>query len=369
MNRTKPAAVAAFILAAFASLQTMADNSPWLSRVFDYSPAPGQFVNELPEYEEGDTAADMVAKAEEYICGQRSGTPVSLGAWGGYIVVGFDHRVANVAGVSDFKIYGNAFVGSAEPGIVEVSVDENGNGLPDDPWYQLKGSEYSNPATIHGFKATYYRPLADATAEKYIRMTDDAGNTMYVERVSAHTQPYWPQWLDAEILSFEGSRLPGNAADEDGVFRLDAFEWGYADNQPAGSDKGFDIGNAVDASGNPVELPGADFIKIYTGVSQQCGMIGETSTEICGAEDLHPDAGSGVIQVAVSEVGVRVSDGVVEINNTGDDVPYVVVSADGIVLLRGVAARGVKRIGSGDCGAGIRIFRVGDKIVRARVCD
>ena len=38
---------------------------------------------------------------------------------------------------------------------------------------------------------------------------------------------------------------------------------------------------------NPVHLPGVDFIRVYTGVNQQCGWLGETSTELSRAEDLH----------------------------------------------------------------------------------
>ena len=131
--------------------------SPYISTVFEYRPAPGQFVNELPAYEEGDTEEDLRRKAEEYIAGQENGSLLSLGAWGGYVVVGFDHTIANADEGYDFKVCGNAFYaaanpnpdapkgGSCEPGIVMVSRDTNGNGLPDDPWYELAGSEYARP--------------------------------------------------------------------------------------------------------------------------------------------------------------------------------------------------------------------------------
>jgi hypothetical protein len=36
-----------------------------------------------------------------------------------------------------------------------------------------------------------------------------------------------------------------------------------------------------------VELAGIHFVKVYTGVNQYCGWLGETSTEIMGAEDFH----------------------------------------------------------------------------------
>ena len=38
-------------------------NSPYISRVYEYRPAPGQFVNTMPEYEPGDDAAAMAASA------------------------------------------------------------------------------------------------------------------------------------------------------------------------------------------------------------------------------------------------------------------------------------------------------------------
>lgn len=44
-------------------------NSPYISRVYEYRPAPGQFVNTMPEYEPGDDAAAMAAKAGEQLVG------------------------------------------------------------------------------------------------------------------------------------------------------------------------------------------------------------------------------------------------------------------------------------------------------------
>ena len=51
---------------------------------------------------------------------------------------------------------------------------------------------------------------------------------------------------------------------------------------------GFDIGWAVDPeTREPVHLPGVDFIRVYTALNQYCGWIGETSTEIFMARDMH----------------------------------------------------------------------------------
>lgn len=51
-----------------------------------------------------------------------------------------------------------------------------------------------------------------------------------------------------------------------------------------------DIDWAVDREGNPVELPGVDFIKVYNGVNQENGWLGECSTEVERGEDLHMQA-------------------------------------------------------------------------------
>lgn len=57
--------------------------SPYLSNVYEYRPAPGQFINELPEYEEGDTHASMLEKVAENLCGEERPGMISLGGFGG----------------------------------------------------------------------------------------------------------------------------------------------------------------------------------------------------------------------------------------------------------------------------------------------
>jgi hypothetical protein len=289
--------------------------SPYISKVYDFQPAPGQFVNVSPEYEPGDTREDILRKAEELLAGEESSL-ISLGAYGGYIVFGFDHPVVNVANESDFRITGNVFVNagtgalseSSEPGIVAVSRDTNGNGLPDDAWYELAGSEYGKPETVHNYRITYYKPDENKTPEPggknssltdttYIRWTDNQGREGYVSGNSFHKQPYYPQWTEADELVFEGARLADNYVPAGGGYLFHAFAWGYADNKPnSDPQSGFDIEWAVDADGRPVHLPEIDFIKVYTAVNQYCGWLGETSTEIGGAVDLHPEAVSVACQ-------------------------------------------------------------------------
>src|SRR5690554_4335019 len=93
------------------------EQSPDITGVFEYRPAAGQFINKLPLYETGDTPETMAKKAEEAIADNKGGL-ISLGGFGGYVVVGFDHTIENVAGKTDFSVLGNAYVGNSEPGIV-----------------------------------------------------------------------------------------------------------------------------------------------------------------------------------------------------------------------------------------------------------
>ncbi|MDL2255331.1 DUF4465 domain-containing protein [Parabacteroides sp. OttesenSCG-928-K15] len=288
--------------------------SPYIYKVYEYMPAPGQFVNELPAYELGDTKNDMRLKAEECLADNEQ-ILVSLGGYGGYIVFGFDHLVKNVPGEYDFKIEANAFYananpnpetqregGSAEPGIVMVSYDANGNGKPDDAWYELAGSEYSKAETIKNYRITYFKPDAEKvpTPDKkypylsdttYIRWESNQGDYGYVSHNTFHSQSYYPLWIDADELVFEGTKLADNYIDESGTgsyYVQYAYDWGYVDNHPNSDERScFNIEWAVDAEGNPVDLPGIHFVKVYTGVNQSCGWLGETSTEILGAQDLH----------------------------------------------------------------------------------
>src|ERR1700761_2417871 len=72
-----------------------ASSSPYVTQLFDYNPAPGQFINTGL----GDTVAAQ---------GTLNGINglVSLGAWGGYIVTGFDHTVLNTNDTGKIVVYG-----------------------------------------------------------------------------------------------------------------------------------------------------------------------------------------------------------------------------------------------------------------------
>lgn len=264
-----------------------AAQSKYIEAVDEYCPAPGQFVNTLPAATADDTPETMARKCTEALAGGAGGM-ITLGAWGGYVVFHFDHPVANIPGQRDFAVWGNAFDYAAEPAVVMVAVDANGNHQPDDPWYELRGSEYDNPLTTHDYRLTYtYTPLQDTP------WTDNQGREGSVPRNTFHAQEYFPLWLASEgTISFSGCRLPDNAELVGKKYLLDAYAYGYADNLPNSDAEGcsMDIGWAVDAEGRSVSLSHIDFVKCYNAMNQVCGDIGETSTEITGAEDLHLEA-------------------------------------------------------------------------------
>jgi hypothetical protein len=378
---------------------TMWANHPWLTRVYEYRPAPGQFINTLPLARVGEPVDSVLARCRASICGRIDTTTqifqgqvitridtvwaeslISLGGYGGYVIVGFDHPVVNMH-TWDFDIQGNAFYsdmmvsgGSCEPGIVMVGVDTDGDGVPSDgdKWYELAGSEYSHLKTQHDYTITYYRPdenkpktpsatdhsLIDTT---YIRWTSNDVNpdstSGYMSRNSFHMQPYWPLWLQGEeTLTFSGSKVRCNAVDIGGndgnpYFVQFCFPWGYVDNLPNhpsrqpgvdGYNPGFKIDWAVDEQGRHVNLTHIDFIKVYNAVNQYCGWIGETSTEVAAGIDYHPDA---VMPVVIEgdvngdgEVSVSDINSVIDVILGGATLPSADVNGDGEVGVSDVNA-------------------------------
>ncbi|MFV0142965.1 PKD-like domain-containing protein [Empedobacter falsenii] len=270
--------------------QELSTYSKYISQVFDYLPAVGQFTNKLPAYVDGDTQTEMTAKAGKALVGEKS-TMITLGGYGGYVVFGFDHTIMNQPNKRDFKVLGNGFAGSSEPGIVMVAYDKNKNGKPDDDeWYEIAGSEYTNPNTIKNYSISYQKPTEEDKIPnpEYVKWTDNQGNSGYKTKNSYHKQSYYPLWFRQNELKFTGTLLPNNYTVNNGIWTGKQLAYGYVDNASNSSeDSNIDIDWAVDKNGNPVKLLGIDFIKVYTATNQEAGWLGEISTEVAGAYDLH----------------------------------------------------------------------------------
>lgn len=262
-------------------------------RVWEYTPAPGQFINEAKTG--GFTGEELSAEAAAAYAERRmsEGAIVSLGGFGGYIVVGFDHSVDNVVG-SEIAIRGNAFDGSSEPGVVWVMQDENGDGEPNDTWYELRGSETGKAETIQNYSVTYFRPEAEGQPVKWRDSEGQEGEIDYLK--AFHSQPsYYPAWIKEESYTLTGTRLEARNYDKSGngtYWVQPAYDWGYADNFSAQDYLSeqrvvniFDIANAMDDSGEAVELKYIDFVKVQTACNTKSGWLGENSTEVVDIYD------------------------------------------------------------------------------------
>ena len=254
-----------------------------LSKVFEYMPAPGQFVNELPKYESGDDAQSMADKCLNALL--TDGQMITLGAFGGYITVGFDAPVRNLEG-PDFRIDGNAITNGAEPAVVWVSTDVNKNGQPDDVWYEIYGSEQKEGRATPGYTIRYGKPLADDGDSDWTGSDNSTGS---VKHIPAHKQPYYPQWYADDTVSFSATLLPNNMSFDGKLWVMPAFEYGYVDNLPnSDTNSAFDIDWAVKSDGTPAGLEQIDFIKIQNGVIGWNKLTGEQSTEVTSITNLNP---------------------------------------------------------------------------------
>lgn len=268
-----------------------ASQADW-NRVFEYTPAPGQFINELKTggFDASHTTPEAAVTYAENRLGEANW--ISLGGFGGYVIVGFDHSINNTR-TYDFGVIGNAFDGSSEPGIVWVMQDENGNGFPDDTWYELAGSETSKFETYRDYAVTYYRPTGTGMP---VQWTDNYGNNGEIDYLAQfHDQDYYyPLWIGTDFYTLTGTRLEARNYDQSGngsYWIQPHYDWGYADNfSPSdfnSSDKAnlFNISNAIDFEGNSVNLNHIDFVKVQCAVNSKSGWLGELSTEVCGFYD------------------------------------------------------------------------------------
>ena len=255
--------------------------SPLNFSVTEYLPAPGQYINEnVSGFNDIYTMDEACRQAEKRLQSQNY---VSLGAWGGTIIVKFKHAVLNNREFN-FAIAGNSFDTSNEPGIVCVMNDENNNGEPDDVWYELKGSYYGKEGYQRNYWVTYFRPEPG----KNTLWKDCDGKEGYVNWLgSYHNQDYYyPNWIKPDSYTLHGTRLPLMAEKDPntGIWSNPPFEWGYVDNQGKDvvkvkvNDKeieanAFRISDAIDENGNEIKLDKIDFIKVQTAINGDTNIL------------------------------------------------------------------------------------------------
>jgi len=289
-------------------------NAQFASKIIEYLPAPGQYTN--AEYIGTPEAAASIVGVNKGL--------VSLGAYGGtatyYFSQGIKNDPSNPYGV-DFTIYGNATLTWSEPGIIQVMKDENKNGIPDDTWYEIAGSDHFWNSTLFSYEGTYQN--SGLTKASDIQWTDNLGKSGIIPENSFHAQPYYPSSdlfpkVNIDKYTLKGTRIGGFIdLSNPGVVNSYRRKFGYADNTPvlsfteklpdnpyttaiegSGGDA-IDIGWSVDKDMKPVQLDEIHFIRVYTGMNDMAGWLGEISTELTGIRDVEPATVSGTQTIIV----------------------------------------------------------------------
>lgn len=276
----------------------------YVSEIVEYQPAPGQLIN---------IESIGSPQAAESIIGHTNGL-VSLGAFGGYIIVKMDQAIENDPGNPfgvDFSVFGNSLNDWCEAGAVYVMKDENGNGIPDEEWFLLAGSDYYWSDSYSNYYLHYFNPQQAQMNIPWVDQNQDSG---FVFSNSIHQQEYYPSSsyfpnIDEHSQFYQAPLIQGDMDfSEPGLVRSYERAFGYADNHPRGSapyhipdnpytlekenagGDAFDISWARNANGDLVSLDKIHFIKIATAMNQSGGHLGEISTEITGIIDTEANA-------------------------------------------------------------------------------
>ncbi len=263
--------------------------SPFATEVIHYDPAPGQFVDD-PTF--NNPAKALLKPVGGGTSAANNSSVVTLGGFGGSIVLAFDHTVLddplNPFGM-DAIVFGNAFwVGGdpeghwAECAVIEICLDANGNGWPDEeePWYLIAGSHHADLLWTESGFALPDDPFGDPVIWN---PSDDAD----LEGVFGYAE-YAPTLLLGDLNADNVVEDPTAAPEEFYTRPDDPIAVGMT----AGSGGGdaFDIAWAVDPeTDEPANLTGFDFIRITSAVNVPPGPLGEKSPEIDAVADVAPD--------------------------------------------------------------------------------
>jgi hypothetical protein len=208
----------------------------------------------------------------------------SLGTIGGYRFWPVSHKTS-------YSIPGNALgngTGWTEAGIVWFQEDLNGNGLPDEVWYEVYGGT-STPAVpvTRKYSITFFK-ADDANSQTDSGYGGQVHRGVYWADCKGRTGNIsggWPWMWGAPNYKGAWVTYTCTLLDDDGV--IDSQTYIYSVPRDGGPyvDHGpweIPISRAVAADGSPVTLTRVRFVKVHTAIFK-CGHIfGEISTEIGG---------------------------------------------------------------------------------------
>jgi hypothetical protein len=303
------AAIGAGAFAAVVAMSAAAARGqvPFATRVLEYAPAPGQFVNHAAY---NDPARALGAPVGGGLSAADNSKVVTLGGFGGRITLGFaspivDHppTSANPSG-ADFIVYGNAFFVGGVPGrrfaeaaVVEVSADTNGNGEADDAWYVVRGSHLPGVPAGTVVARTYDAAALDPawvppgrsgvwTVSGYrLPALFDAAVVVNPLGVSSPTEGTFG-YADCSPTLLLGDTDADGLVDDAGM-APEVFYTRPDDPALSGVSPGSGGGDAVDlawavdpATGAPAGLAAVDFVRITTAIDREHALFGEGSAEV-----------------------------------------------------------------------------------------
>lgn len=304
--------VATLALAAHAA---GAGASPFATRVIAFEPAPGQFVRNAAYSDPARALGPPGAGGGVFFADNTK--VVSLGGLGGSITLGFDRPIwrsrFNIRGC-DFIVYGNAIFAGGDPtrrfaecGVIEVSRDDNGNGLADDAWYLIPGSHLSVPASraVVGYDASTLSPLwvppgrsGTWTVSTYQLTSAAVAGHVLVNSAAAGDGDQEQVWGYADLMptmtlgDYDGD---GVADDPANLPTPERFYTVPDDPLVVGVTPGSGGGSAIrlawavsPLTGAPADLDRIDFVRITTGVGVISPVLGEVSTEVSAVADVAP---------------------------------------------------------------------------------
>jgi PKD repeat protein len=250
--------------------------------VLEYCPAPAKghnwaIIGSADNWKYGSEYPlaynDFLAKATE-LRKQNVGNALVLGSWGGFATFKFDHTVANASGKTDLEL--TATYSQVDPPAVYIAYDRNKNGKPDEEeWYEIKNQDYGlEDTTDYEITFTYNKTETDTKRiYTYFNWKDNKTEPAQGEILTNKT--FTSAMTTAGTFSTKGF-FPGlNMIDINTkqVALLDGWKTSF-------SRKGkritknltgvntflqklnIDIDMAVNGKGEPVQLPGIDFVKI-----------------------------------------------------------------------------------------------------------
>ncbi|MFT3686059.1 MAG: GC-type dockerin domain-anchored protein [Phycisphaerales bacterium] len=278
-------------------VSTCAAQSPFATRVLEYTPSPGQNVSN-PQF--NDPARALGAPVGGGVLAADNSKVVTLGGFGGSITLGFDHSIidrpptaTNPTG-ADLIVFGNAFWAGgnpdlrwAEPGVIEVSRDDNGNGLADDAWYVIRGTQlpeqpqsaFTTVTLNTGIERSGYL-LTDPLFNSVVLM-NPAGEGMQGVYGYADCSP------TMVLGDFDGDGLPDRGGvDPAWFFTVPSDPRSTVISTFSGGGDAVDIASAVRPDGTLAGLDRVDFVRIRTGVNIVRNVLGEVSTELSGVAEV-----------------------------------------------------------------------------------